>query len=61
MATGILALQGSFNNHRKSLDLISREYVLIRENNDLKDIDSLILPGGESTSMIKIQEDEELL
>jgi len=60
MATGILALQGSFNNHRKSLDLISRDYVLIRENNDLKDIDSLILPGGESTSMIKIQQDDEL-
>ena len=60
MATGILALQGNFNDHRKSLDLIGREHVLVKETNDLKNIDSLILPGGESTSMIKIQEDEEL-
>jgi len=60
MATGILALQGSFNDHRKSLDLIGRDHVLIKETNDLKNIDSLILPGGESTSMIKIQQDDEL-
>ena len=60
MATGILALQGSFNNHRASLDLIGREHVLIKEKNDLKNLDSLILPGGESTSMIKIQQDDEL-
>ena len=60
MTTGILALQGSFNNHRKSLELLDKEYVLIRDTEDLKNIDSLILPGGESTSMIKIQEESEL-
>ena len=60
MATGILALQGSFNDHRKSLDLIGKDHILIKETNDLKNIDSLILPGGESTSMIKIQQDDEL-
>ena len=60
MATGILALQGNFKDHRNSLDLIGREHILVKETNDLKNIDSLILPGGESTSMIKIQEDEEL-
>ena len=60
MATGILALQGSFNDHRTSLELLDKEYVLIKDNGDLKNIDSLILPGGESTSMIKIQEESEL-
>ena len=60
MTTGILALQGSFNNHRKSLELLDKEYVLIKDTDDLKNIDSLILPGGESTSMIKIQEESEL-
>tara|TARA_Y100000748_G_scaffold279599_1_gene258048 strand:+ start:1518 stop:2096 length:579 start_codon:yes stop_codon:yes gene_type:complete len=60
MTTGILALQGSFNNHRKSLELLEKEYVLIKDTEDLKNIDSLILPGGESTSMIKIQEESEL-
>ncbi len=60
MATGILALQGSFNDHRKSLDLIDKEYILIKEFSDLKNLDSLILPGGESTSMIKIQQNNDL-
>ena len=60
MATGILALQGSFNDHRKSLELVNKEYVLVKDPKDLNNIDSLILPGGESTSMIKIQEQTEL-
>ena len=60
MATGILALQGSFNDHRKSLELVNKEYILVKDPKDLKKIDSLILPGGESTSMIKIQEQTEL-
>ncbi len=60
MTTGILALQGSFNDHRKSLKLIDREYTLIRDTKDLKKIDSIILPGGESTSMMKIQQNNEL-
>ena len=60
MATGILALQGSFNDHCKSLELVNKEYILVKDPKDLKNIDSLILPGGESTSMIKIQEQTEL-
>ena len=60
MATGILALQGSFNDHCKSLELVNKEYILVKDPKDLKNIDSLILPGGESTSMIKIQEHTEL-
>ena len=60
MATGILALQGSFNDHRKSLELVNKEYILVKDPKDLNNIDSLILPGGESTSMIKIQEQTEL-
>ena len=60
MATGILALQGSFNDHCKSLELVNKEYILVKDPKDLNNIDSLILPGGESTSMIKIQEHTEL-
>ena len=41
MTTGILALQGSFNNHRKSLEFLEKEYVLIKDTEDLKNIDSL--------------------
>ena len=60
MATGILALQGSFNDHRKSLELVNKEYILVKDPKDLKNIDSLILPGGESTAMMKIQKDDNL-
>ena len=60
MTTGILSLQGNFLDHTRSLDLIKKDYILIKQKNDLKSIDSLILPGGESTSMIKIQSNNEL-
>ena len=60
MTTGILSLQGNFLDHTRSLELIKKDYILIKQKNDLKSIDSLILPGGESTSMIKIQSNNEL-
>ena len=60
MPTGILSLQGGFLDHVNSLTLINKEYKLIKQVEDLKNIDSLILPGGESTSMIKIQESNKL-
>ena len=60
MTTGILSLQGNFLDHARSLELINKEYTLVKQLSDIKDIDSLILPGGESTSMIKIQSNNEL-
>lgn len=60
MKTGVLALQGSFYDHVQSLELINQDYVLIKDTSDLPNVNSLILPGGESTSMIKIQENNDL-
>ena len=60
MTTGILSLQGNFLDHARSLELIKKDYKLVKQKSDLKNIDSLILPGGESTSMIKIQSNNEL-
>ena len=60
MKTGVLALQGSFYDHVQSLQSINQDYVLIKDTSDLSNINSLILPGGESTSMIKIQENNDL-
>ena len=60
MKTGVLALQGSFYDHVQSLELINQDYVLIKDTSDLANVNSLILPGGESTSMIKIQENNDL-
>tara|TARA_A100001015_G_scaffold148991_1_gene165225 strand:+ start:814 stop:1392 length:579 start_codon:yes stop_codon:yes gene_type:complete len=60
MKTGVLALQGSYFDHVKSLEFIDKEYTLIKSAKDLDNIDSLILPGGESTAMMKIQKDDNL-
>ena len=60
MKTGVLALQGSFYDHVQSLESIDQDYVLIKDTSDLSNVNSLILPGGESTSMIKIQENNDL-
>ena len=60
MKTGVLALQGSFFDHVNSLELIDKEYQLIKSVSDLDKIDSLILPGGESTTMMKIQKNDNL-
>ena len=60
MKTGVLALQGSFYDHVQSLEFIDQDYVLIKDTTDLSNVNSLILPGGESTSMIKIQENNDL-
>ncbi len=60
MKTGVLALQGSYFDHVKSLELIDKDYTLIKSAKDFDNIDSLILPGGESTAMMKIQKDGNL-
>ena len=60
MKTGVLALQGSYFDHVKSLELIDKDYTLIKSAKELDNIDSLILPGGESTAMMKIQKDDSL-
>ena len=60
MKTGVLALQGSFFDHVKSLKLVNKEYQLIKSASDLDHVDSLILPGGESTTMMKIQKNDDL-
>ena len=60
MKTGILALQGSFYEHATALNQINKDYILIKRPEDLNKIDSLILPGGESTAMLKIEEKNNL-
>ncbi|MBN2087329.1 pyridoxal 5'-phosphate synthase glutaminase subunit PdxT [Candidatus Peregrinibacteria bacterium] len=53
---GILALQGSFAEHKKMMERIGVDVVLISSLLDVKDrrIDGVILPGGESTTMKKL-------
>jgi 5'-phosphate synthase pdxT subunit len=48
---GVLALQGDFQRHCHQLGLLGIEAVEVRLPGDLNDLDALILPGGESTTM----------
>jgi 5'-phosphate synthase pdxT subunit len=54
MKPGVLALQGAFREHVELLDGFDVEAVELRVPDDLAGIDSLILPGGESTTISKL-------
>ena len=56
MKIGILALQGDFSLHRKSLDRIGVESVEVRMPRHLEDVGGLIMPGGESTTLLKLMD-----
>lgn len=61
MATiGILALQGDFEAHGKALERIGESWRLVKKVSDLEGIAGLILPGGESTTFLKLLEEEGL-
>ena len=51
---GVLAVQGDFALHRKMLDKIGVSSVVVRTAEDLKNCDALIMPGGESTTFLKL-------
>lgn len=54
MRIGVLALQGGFREHIHHLQAIGCETAEVRQSNELADLDGLILPGGESTTMGKL-------
>uniref|UniRef100_A0ACD5WUQ1 Uncharacterized protein n=1 Tax=Avena sativa TaxID=4498 RepID=A0ACD5WUQ1_AVESA len=51
---GVLALQGSYNEHISALRRIGVNGVEVRKPEQLPGLDSLIIPGGESTTMAKL-------
>jgi len=58
---GILTLQGDFEAHARILARLGAEPVFVRTAADLDAIDGLIIPGGESTTMLKLLRAENLL
>ena len=48
---GILALQGAFDLHAKALSRLGVTHRLVKTAADLNQLDGLIIPGGESTTM----------
>lgn len=57
---GILALQGDFEAHQRALDRAGAEAVEVRTAGELETVDGLVIPGGESTTMLKLLRDENL-
>ncbi len=51
---GVLALQGDFREHATSLSEAGAEVTEIRHAENLKNIQGLIIPGGESTAIARL-------
>jgi 5'-phosphate synthase pdxT subunit len=60
MKIGILALQGAFIEHIQMFSQIGVEAVEIRLPVQLENIGGLVIPGGESTTMMKLMRDYDL-
>ena len=58
MKIGVLALQGDFDAHRKRLEELGAEVVLVKNPEKLDEIDGLIIPGGESSTFLKLLGDK---
>jgi 5'-phosphate synthase pdxT subunit len=57
---GILAVQGDFEMHAKMLERIGASWKLVKHASDLNEVGGLIMPGGESTTMLKFFSNEGL-
>ncbi len=51
---GVLALQGAVREHVKCLEAPTTEVVVVKKVEQLADLDGLVLPGGESTTMRRL-------
>ena len=54
MKIGVLALQGDFDAHRRRLEELGAEVVLVKKPEQLAAMDGLVIPGGESSTFLKL-------
>lgn len=60
-AVGVLALQGDVREHADALALGGAEVVAVRRESELLDVDGLVIPGGESTTISRLLDTFDLL
>jgi 5'-phosphate synthase pdxT subunit len=60
MRIGILAVQGDYEAHARMLDRLGVPYQFVRTPEQAMQVDAMILPGGESTTMLKFLQEEGL-
>jgi pyridoxal 5'-phosphate synthase pdxS subunit len=53
---GVLALQGAFREHAAALRSLGADVVEVRLPEELDGLDGLVIPGGESTTMMRLAE-----
>jgi 5'-phosphate synthase pdxT subunit len=58
MKIGVLAIQGDFDAHRKRLEELGAEVVLVRKPEELDEVEGLVIPGGESGAFLRILGEE---
>ena len=54
MKIGVLAVQGDFDAHRRRLEELGVDVVLVRKPAELDEVDGLVIPGGESGAILRI-------
>ncbi|MFZ0198067.1 MAG: pyridoxal 5'-phosphate synthase glutaminase subunit PdxT [Candidatus Sulfotelmatobacter sp.] len=55
---GVLALQGDFDAHRRRLEELGAEVVMVKKPEQFDEIDGLVIPGGESGTFLKLLGEE---
>jgi 5'-phosphate synthase pdxT subunit len=58
---GVLSLQGDFAAHGAALERAGAQPVYVRTREQLGEVDGLVIPGGESTTMLKLLQYENLV
>lgn len=53
---GLLALQGAYFAHQKMLQILGASTKLVRYPDELDEVDAIVVPGGESTTILKMLE-----
>ena len=61
MKIGVLALQGAFIEHISLMQQLGAEAVPVRQPGELGSLDGLIIPGGESTSILNLMQSYDLI
>ncbi len=51
---GVLALQGDFDAHRRRLEELGAQVVLVKKAEQLDDLEALVIPGGESSTFLEL-------
>jgi pyridoxal 5'-phosphate synthase pdxT subunit len=60
MNIGIVAIQGDYEAHGAALNRLGASHTFVRRPEDLEDVDAVILPGGESSTHLKVMTEEGL-